>query len=104
MSYGQGIAATPIQVINAVSAIGNDGLLMTPRVVKELVNSNGDVIKTLEIEEKRQVISKDTSDKLLRMMYEVVENGTATKAKSAIYKIGGKTGTANKVLLDGTGY
>lgn len=104
MSYGQGIAATPIQLVNAISAIGNDGVLMTPRVVKELVNANNQPVSKTEIAEKRQVISKETSEKMLQMMYNVVENGTATKAKSSLYKIGGKTGTANKVLSDGTGY
>ncbi|MDO5028379.1 MAG: penicillin-binding transpeptidase domain-containing protein [Bacillota bacterium] len=104
MSYGHGLAVTPIQLINAVAAIGNDGLLMEPRVVKELVNSSGQVIKATEISEKRQVISKETADKMLSMMADVVENGTATRAKSSSYSIGGKTGTANKVLEDGTGY
>ena len=104
MAYGHGIATTPIQLINAVAAIGNDGILMEPRLVKELVNSNGQVIKPVEISEKRQVISKETADKMLSMMADVVENGTASRAKSSSYSIGGKTGTANKVLEDGTGY
>lgn len=104
MAYGHGIATTPIQLINAVAAIGNDGLLMEPRLVKELVNSNGQVIRPVEISEKRQVISKETADKMLSMMADVVENGTASRAKSTSYSIGGKTGTANKVLEDGTGY
>lgn len=104
MAYGHGIATTPIQLINAVAAIGNNGLLMEPRLVKELVNSNGQVIRPIEISEKRQVISKETADNMLSMMAEVVENGTASRAKSTSYSIGGKTGTANKVLEDGTGY
>lgn len=104
MAYGHGIATTPIQLINAVAAIGNDGILMEPRLVKELVNSNGQVIRPVEISEKRQVISKETADKMLLMMADVVENGTASRAKSSSYSIGGKTGTANKVLEDGTGY
>lgn len=104
MSYGHGIATTPIQLINAVAAIGNDGLLMEPRIVKELVNAQGQVIRPIEISEKRQVISKETADNMLSMMAEVVENGTASRAKSTSYSIGGKTGTANKVLEDGTGY
>ncbi|MFB0972771.1 MAG: penicillin-binding transpeptidase domain-containing protein, partial [Neofamilia sp.] len=101
MSYGHGLAVTPIQLINAVSAIGNDGILMTPRVVKELVNSEGRVVKSMEISEKRQVISSETANIMLEMMSHVVESGTASRANSAIYRIGGKTGTANKVLENG---
>lgn len=101
MSYGHGIAVTPIQLINAVSAIGNDGILMKPRVVKELVNTQGELIRQVEISEKRQVVSKETADTLLEMMNGVVEYGTATRANSSMYHIGGKTGTASKVLETG---
>lgn len=104
MSYGHGIAVTPIQLINAVSAIGNDGILMKPRVVKELINSDGNSTKTIEITQKRQVVSKETSERLLDMMFNVVENGTATKTQSPLYKIGGKTGTPNKVEETGGYY
>lgn len=101
MAYGHGIAVTPIQLINAISAIGNDGVLMTPRVVKELVNSEGRVVKSMEISEKRQVISPETAEKMLEMMGNVVDNGTASRANSSLYRVGGKTGTANKVLESG---
>lgn len=58
MSYGQGVAITPIQLVTAVCAIGNDGVLMQPRVVKELTDSKGDTVKTFETKEIRKVISK----------------------------------------------
>lgn len=101
MSYGHGIAVTPLQLINAVSAIGNNGNLMTPRVVKEMIDTNGIVVNTVEIEEKRQVISYETSQEILGMMEQAVESGTGTKAKSGLYRIGGKTGTANKINPQG---
>lgn len=101
MSYGHGIAVTPIQLINAVSSIGNGGVLMTPRIVKELVDTEGRVVRSMEISEKRQVISTETANKMLEMMQMVVEEGTASRAKSTYYNIGGKTGTANKVLENG---
>lgn len=101
MSYGHGIAVTPIQLINAVSAIGNDGVLMTPRVVKELVDGEGRVVRSMEISEKRQVISPETATKMLDMMAGVVNNGMASRANSSSYRVGGKTGTANKVLESG---
>ncbi len=101
MSYGHGIAVTPIQLINAVSAIGNDGILMEPRVVKELLDSNGNTVKKIPVSEKRQVVSKETSETLLSMMKDVVEYGTGQRAASLLYNVGGKTGTANKVLETG---
>ncbi len=48
MAYGQGIAVTPIQLVTAVCAIGNDGVLMQPRMVKELTDSDGNVVKNFE--------------------------------------------------------
>lgn len=101
MSYGHGLAVTPIQLINAVSAIGNDGILMTPRVVKEFVNSQGQRVKSNEIAEKRQILSEETSRIMLDMMANVIEEGTGKRAQSGIYRIGGKTGTANKVSESG---
>lgn len=101
MSYGHGIAVTPIQLVNAVSAIGNDGMLMTPRIVKEELNSGENNIQRTKIEEKRQVISPETSKKMLEMMKNVIENGSGSKAKSMMYNIGGKTGTAGKNSPDG---
>lgn len=101
MSYGHGLAVTPIQLINAVSAIGNNGILMTPRVVKEFVNSQGQKVKSNEIAEKRQILSEETSKTMLQMMANVVEEGTGKRAQSSIYRIGGKTGTANKVSESG---
>lgn len=101
MSYGHGLAVTPIQLINVVSAIGNDGILMTPRVVKEFVNSQGQRVKSNEIAEKRQILSEETSRIMLDMMANVIEEGTGKRAQSGIYRIGGKTGTANKVSESG---
>lgn len=101
MSYGHGIAVTPIQLINAVSSLGNEGVLMTPNIVKELINSEGNVVSSNEISEKRQVVSYETAETMLEMMQNVVENGSGINAKSNLYKIGGKTGTANKILPTG---
>lgn len=98
MSYGHGVAVTPLQLINAVSAISNGGNLMKPRLVKELVDENGEVQISYDPEIKRQVISKNTSDTMLTMMGEVVSEGTGKNAYIPGYRIGGKTGTAQKII------
>ncbi len=101
ISYGQGVAVTPIQLVSAVCAIGNDGVLMQPRVVKELTDSNGDTVKTFETKEVRKVISSKTADEMKEIMEYVVSEGGGGKAKVAGYRIGGKTGTADKPSATG---
>lgn len=98
ISYGQGISVTPIQLITAVSAIGNEGKLMKPRIVKELVDDDGNVIHRFEPEMIRQVISKETANEMTLIMEQVVAEGTGKNAQVAGYRIGGKTGTADKVI------
>lgn len=98
MGYGQGIALTPIQLLTAISAIGNNGILMQPRVVSKMTDSNGKTVKTFHTKKVRQVISKKTADEMLDIMeYEVTNGGGYTAAIDG-YRIGGKTGTANKAI------
>lgn len=101
MSYGHGIAVTPIQLINAVSAVANGGNLMVPRVVHQIVDDEGNPVKVFEPKVRRQVISKKTSEEMLKMMEAVVDRGTGTRARIAGYRFGGKTGTANMVSPKG---
>jgi cell division protein FtsI (penicillin-binding protein 3)/stage V sporulation protein D (sporulation-specific penicillin-binding protein) len=98
-SYGQGIAVTPLQLINAYSAVANGGKLMLPHLVKEIVYPNG--TKT-EIKPKiiGSPITEDTANKLKSMLVDVVEKGF-DKAKIAGYDVAGKTGTAQ--IPDGQG-
>ena len=102
MSYGQGIAVTPIQLITAVSALGNNGKLMQPRIVKELRDSDGDVVQKFDTKVVRQIISKQTAEEMCLIMEAVVGEGGGGTAKVPGYRIGGKTGTANKA--SGGGY
>lgn len=101
MSYGQGIAVTPIQLITAVCTIGNDGKLMQPRMVKALTDKDGNVVKEFDTTVVRQVVSKETADEMKLIMEYVVADGGAGKAKIPGYRIGGKTGTANKAVAGG---
>ncbi|NLY78137.1 MAG: stage V sporulation protein D [Tissierellia bacterium] len=98
MSYGHGVAVTPIQLITAVSAIANGGKLMTPRIVSQLVDNEGNVVKTIEPEVKRQVISESTANTILELMEEVVSEGTGSNAYVPGFRVAGKTGTAQKIV------
>ncbi|MCF0150776.1 MAG: PASTA domain-containing protein [Firmicutes bacterium] len=96
MSYGQGIAVTPISIATAVSSIANEGKLMTPHFLKELRDSDGTVVETYEPVVKSVTVSAQTASDMLTIMESVVNEGGAGTAKIAGYRIGGKTGTANK--------
>lgn len=97
MGYGQSISLTPIQLLTAVSAIGNDGVLLQPRYVKELTDNNGNVVKEYKKEEVRRVLSSETAAQMRKNMEYVVSEGGGGTAKVVGYRVGGKTGTANKV-------
>lgn len=101
MSYGQGIAVTPIQLITAVSSFGNDGKIMQPRLVKKLTDKDGKVVEEFEPKVVRQVISKQTAEDMRLIMESVVSQGGGGTAKVPGYRVGGKTGTANKPKAGG---
>ena len=94
MSFGQRFSITPLQLITAVSAIANDGVLVTPKIVKQIENVDTGSITTLETEEVRQVISAETAAQVKSMMKSVVVNGTGKYAAVEGYEIGGKSGTS----------
>lgn len=100
IGFGQGVALTPIQLITAVSSFGNDGKLMKPRLVKELQDQNGKTVQEYEPEVVRQAVSQDTADEMLEIMEFTGDNTIKVKG----YKIGAKTGTADKINEAGTGY
>ena len=94
ISFGQRFEVTPIQMITMMSTIANGGKYVKPRVVKEIINSQTNEIKKIESEYGNQVITKETSNKVLSMMNSVVSEGTGKKAKVIGYQVGGKTGTS----------
>ncbi|MEK7550165.1 MAG: penicillin-binding protein 2 [Patescibacteria group bacterium] len=82
-SFGQGVATTPIQIVRAVSAIANDGILTTPRIVT-----------TTQKEENVRVISAESADEITAMMAQAAKNGEAKWTNLRGFKVAGKTGTA----------
>ena len=101
ISYGQGIAVTPISLLTAVSAIGNEGKMMQPHLVKALLDADGNEAETYEPSVVRQVISEQTASEMCQIMESVVAEGGGGNAKIEGYRIGGKTGTANKAVNGG---
>lgn len=93
MSFGQGIAVTPLQMTMALAALGNGGHLMKPYIVDKMVKPDGEITEN-NSQEIKQVISEESSKKITSMMVSVVENGHGKKAKVIGYSIAGKTGTA----------
>jgi len=102
-SFGQGITATPIQMVQAFSAIANGGLMVKPYIVDKIKNFNGTVIET-ERPAPQKVISSKTATLLTGMMVSVVENGEGTKGKVPGYYVAGKTGTAQIPDYEHGGY
>lgn len=96
-SFGQRFQITPIQLVQAYGAIANGGDLITPHVVKEVLDSSGNVIKKFEPNVVRKVISRQTSESLLDILRGVVDVGTGKNARVPGYKIGGKTGTSETI-------
>ncbi|RIW36456.1 stage V sporulation protein D [Bacillus salacetis] len=97
-AFGQGVAVTPIQQVAAVSAAINGGTLYQPYVAKELVDpKTGEVVMRNTPQAKKQVISKETSEQIRYALESVVAQGTGKGAFVEGYRVGGKTGTAQKV-------
>ncbi|MBQ7567145.1 MAG: PASTA domain-containing protein [Oscillospiraceae bacterium] len=96
-SFGQTFKITPLQLVRAVSAIVNGGYLLQPYVVAEVHDADGNTISKTEPHVLRQVISEETSKTMRQLMEFVVTDGTASAAKTAGYRVGGKTGTSEKI-------
>lgn len=94
VSFGQRFTITPLQMITSVSAIANDGVLMQPRIVKSIENTDTGTVTTIEPKEIRQVVSAQTAEKVRSMMESVVVDGGGKYGQVAGYNIGGKTGTS----------
>lgn len=94
MSFGQRLSITPLQMATAICAVANDGYLMQPRIVKSITNTDTGAVTEVEPVTVRQVISKETSEEVRKMMEYVATKGTGQNAQVTGYSIGGKTGTS----------
>ena len=95
-SFGQGFNVTMIQMVTGFCSLINGGYYYKPHVVTKVLDSAGATIETVEPRVLKQTISEETSDKIRELCIGVVENGTGKSARPAGYRIGGKTGTAEK--------
>ena len=102
-SFGQGVALTPIELLRALSAIANGGKLVKPHLVAKIVSRNGETYETKN-DLQAQIISSETSVKLINMLVNAVENGSGRQAQVKGYTIAGKTGTAQVPDLKNGGY
>lgn len=96
IGFGQAIAVSPIELLNACGSVINGGKLMTPYIVDKITNNAGDIIMQNYPIEKRQTIEGSTSQLMREILESVVKNGGGRNAGVSGYRIGGKTGTAQK--------
>ncbi len=96
-SFGQTFRITPIQLIRAISAVVNGGYLVQPHIVAQVQDPSGNTVQKTETTVLRQVISEETSAAMREMMEYVVSDGTGGKGSVPGYRVGGKTGTSEKI-------
>ena len=99
-SFGQGIAVTPLQLVNSYSAIANGGKLMRPYAVERIIKPSGESVE-IKPEVVAEPITADMAKTLTSMLVSVIENGSIKKARVPGYKIAGKTGTAQEAKPEG---
>lgn len=97
MSFGQSFQITPLQFLRAASAVVNGGKLVTPHFAMYTTNEENQIVEEYSFEEKEQVISKETSDKMKELLECVVSEGGGSQGAVEGYRIGGKTATSEKL-------
>lgn len=103
-AIGQSIAVTPLQLVTAMSAIANGGILMRPYIVREIRNPDGSIYEERTPQEIRTTLQPTVNRTLIGLLEQVVAAGGGVKAGVKGYRIAGKTGTAQKIRLDASGY
>lgn len=104
MAIGQSIAVTPLQLLTAVAAIANDGVLVKPYIVKEIYNADGTLASATPTQRVRQVITPDIAKQLTGLLEKVIAEGGGKRAAVKGYRFAGKTGTAERLKESGGGY
>ncbi len=100
-SFGQNFSITPIQMITACAAVCNGGYVVQPYIVQTISDADGNVIKNTETTVKRQVISSETSKKMCEYLEANTTQGGTNNGYIAGYRVGGKTGTSEKLTSSG---
>ncbi len=98
IGFGQSVAVTPMQLATAVCAAVNGGELMQPYIVKQVIGANGEIIKENKPTVVRRVVSEETSATVRSILESVVAMGSGRNAQIPGYRVGGKTGTAQKYV------
>ena len=96
-SFGQTFKLTPLQLVRAIAAVVNGGVLMEPYLVSQVLDAGGNVVLEQTPTQVRRVISEQTSEIMCELMESVVTEGTAKNASVAGFSVGGKTGTSEKI-------
>ena len=104
MSIGQAIAVTPLQMVQAYSALANGGQMMKPHIIAKIVNEDGSIYKETKSEVSGNPVPKNVADTLRDMMEKEVSEGGGGNARVLGYHMGGKTGTAQKIDTEKGGY
>lgn len=97
ISMGQEIGVTPLQMVTAVAAIANGGLLMKPYVISEIRDADGHILRQVPPQARRRVISPETAHAVTKILEGVITDGTGVKAAIRGFRAAGKTGTAQKI-------
>jgi len=99
MPMGHAVAATPLQIHMAMSAVANGGVLLRPQIVKQVRDVDGTVVRSMEVEKRAQVLKPSVAAELAQMLHGVVgEDGTAKGFDIEGFDIAGKTGTTQKII------
>jgi cell division protein FtsI (penicillin-binding protein 3) len=101
LAMGYEISVTPIQMAMAYGALANGGVLMEPRLVREVRGPDGETVERREPREVRRVVKPEIAAELRDVLVEVVEDGTATRASLTTFEVAGKTGTSRRTGADG---